>query len=88
VYRTLDFLLEQGFIHRLASLNAFIGCFHPERNHVGQFFICEQCGNVAEFDSADLKHCLQQSASAAQFTIKQQTIELFGCCQQCQKEPA
>ena len=26
VYRALDFLQEQGLIHRIASLNAFIGC--------------------------------------------------------------
>ena len=31
VYRALDFLLEQGLIHRLESLNAFIGCPHPMR---------------------------------------------------------
>ena len=26
VYRALDFLLTQGLIHRIASLNAFVGC--------------------------------------------------------------
>ena len=31
VYRALDFLLEHGLIHRLSSLNAFIGCPHPEK---------------------------------------------------------
>ena len=29
VYRALDFLLEHGFIHKLASINAFVGCHHP-----------------------------------------------------------
>ena len=29
VYRALDFLLENGLVHRIASLNAFIGCVHP-----------------------------------------------------------
>src|SRR3712207_7506725 len=26
VYRALDFLLEQGLIHRVERLNAFVGC--------------------------------------------------------------
>src|SRR5690606_14456498 len=26
VYRALDFLLEQGFIHRIERLSAFVGC--------------------------------------------------------------
>jgi Fur family zinc uptake transcriptional regulator len=29
VYRALEFLLEHGLIHRIASLNAFLGCIHP-----------------------------------------------------------
>jgi len=26
IYRALDFLIEQGLIHRVESLNAFAGC--------------------------------------------------------------
>ena len=37
VYRALDFLLDNGLVHRIASLNAFIGCSHPEHAHQGQF---------------------------------------------------
>jgi len=29
VYRTLEFLLELGLIHRINSLNAYIGCTQP-----------------------------------------------------------
>jgi Fur family transcriptional regulator, zinc uptake regulator len=29
VYRALEFLLENHFIHRLETLNAFVSCFHP-----------------------------------------------------------
>ena len=35
VYRALDFLMENGLIHRIASLNAFIGCVRPEHSHQG-----------------------------------------------------
>ena len=33
VYRALDFLLENGFIHKLESINAFVSCHHPAEAH-------------------------------------------------------
>ena len=41
VYRALDFLQEVGLVHRIESLNAFVGCGDPHRKHLGQFFICQ-----------------------------------------------
>src|SRR5919204_1424092 len=29
VYRALDFLIEHGLIHRIESLNAYVGCSRP-----------------------------------------------------------
>src|SRR5687767_3862769 len=37
VYRALEFLVENGLIHRIESLNAYIGCAEPAERHVGQF---------------------------------------------------
>jgi hypothetical protein len=50
VYRALDFLLEQGFIHRLASVNAFVGCHHPQVRHSVPFLICDDCQNAIELE--------------------------------------
>ena len=33
VYRALDFLQENGLVHRIASMNAFVGCPMPDRRH-------------------------------------------------------
>ncbi|MCY3767736.1 MAG: transcriptional repressor, partial [Gemmatimonadetes bacterium] len=41
VYRALDFLLGQGLAHRLESLNAYVGCAHPDHPHASQFLICD-----------------------------------------------
>jgi Fur family zinc uptake transcriptional regulator len=84
VYRALDFLLEQGLIHRIASLNAFIGCLHPESTHVGQFFICEQCENAIELDTTDITESILQHANRLGFCVKNQTIEISGRCAHCQ----
>ena len=38
VYRALDFLLENGLVHGLDSINAYIGRSHP-RDHIGCYGI-------------------------------------------------
>src|ERR1700748_1079930 len=65
VYRALDFLMAQGLVHRIASLNAYIGCAHvdPKRaglkqkshDHAAQFLICKDCGSAAELESSALR---------------------------------
>ena len=83
VYRALDFLLAEGLIHRLESLNAFIGCGDPARPHPGQFLICRACQAVAELDDPQIGRLLEQKAAAVGFAIDNQTIELDGLCPAC-----
>lgn len=85
VYRALDFLQEQGLVHRLASLNAFIGCAFPGASHTGQFLICTGCQELAELDDRQITAALQASASASGFTISHTTIEVLGLCPHCRE---
>src|ERR1700723_3579732 len=49
IYRALDFLIEQGLIHKIERLNAFISCTEGDHDHHAvQFLICGRCGTVAE----------------------------------------
>lgn len=84
VYRALDFLLEQGLVHRIASLNAFIGCPSPEHSHQGQFLICKQCHIAIELDRDAIRSAIADSAAAAGFQIESETVEITGVCAQCQ----
>ncbi len=86
VYRALDFLLDQGLIHRLASLNVFTGCHQPGTQHGGQFLICRDCGRVDELDNATLDGLLQAEATARGFTVFAQTVEMLGRCPDCPAE--
>ena len=86
VYRALEFLQEQGLIHRLASINAYTGCCNPGTPHEGHFLLCLSCHQVLELDTHALQKSLQSSASVHGFTIAQQTIEVTGYCARC-KEP-
>ena len=83
VYRTLDFLLEFGLVHKLESTNAFVACHHFDCNHPVQFLICDSCGEVQEIQSAGLKDTLDKQALSVGFKVAKQTIEAHGTCAAC-----
>jgi len=83
VYRALDYLTEQGFIHKLETLRAYIACFHPEQDHVSQFLICTDCGKVEELEIQALAASLKQAVDQHGFKIHHPVIELTGRCRSC-----
>lgn len=86
VYRALEFLLANGLIHRIESLNAYIGCGAPhDVGHAGQFLICGDCGSVGELDDPDITALIAAKAKAMGFAIDHQTIEATGLCPECSK---
>ncbi len=86
VYRALEFLLDMGLVHRLESLNSYVGCRHPESPHAGQFMICTACGLSAEIDDHRIDMAIGESAAEIGFTVSQRTIELKGLCPNCIEE--
>lgn len=84
VYRALDFLREAGLVHKIQSLNAYVGCSAPSRLHQGQFFICEQCGDIAELDDEAITARVAENAKRVGFRVKDEIIEILGQCQVCQ----
>ncbi|WP_444677711.1 transcriptional repressor [Halomonas sp. E19] len=83
VYRALDFLIEQGFVHRIESLNAYVACPCPEHRHGFQLLICRHCGRVEELHLDEVNSQLSEHARALGFRVERQTIELLGSCQHC-----
>lgn len=82
-YRALDFLVENGFVHRIEKLNAFIACAHPGQTHAPAFMICRLCDAVAEAQTAPAKGALGTAARAAGFTIESTVVEAEGLCPAC-----
>jgi Fur family zinc uptake transcriptional regulator len=83
VYRALDFLLEQGLVHKLESLHAFVGCTHPDHPHASQFLICDDCGEVAEVEDPSVVNSLNAAGKAIGFRTKRPVVEVLGTCSQC-----
>ncbi|MBQ0713001.1 MAG: transcriptional repressor [Porticoccus sp.] len=84
VYRCIEFLLEQGLIHRIATLNAYIGCPFPGSNHSDFFLICRKCGSAAECSADQLNIAVEKTAKRAHFKVESQHIEIAGLCPECQ----
>ena len=84
VYRALDFLLVEGLIHRIESLNAYVGCGDPSHPHLGQFLICQHCNAVAELNDPDINTLLKRKSQQLGFQVNWQTIEINGVCPECQ----
>lgn len=87
-YRALDFLVEQGFAHRIRRINAFTACAHPGQDHHAAFLICRSCNAVAELPAAALRATLDRAAQATGFAIERTSLEAAGLCPDCQAKAA
>lgn len=82
-YRALDFLVANGFVHKIERLNAFIACSHPGAQHSPAFLICRLCDAVAEAHSAPARGTLGEAARATGFHIERTVVEALGVCPAC-----
>lgn len=83
VYRTLDFFLEHGFLHKIESRNAYAPCEHLGHAHQGVLLLCEKCGRSDEVEDAALARALQETADHAGFQTRRRMVELVGLCRDC-----
>lgn len=83
VYRALEFLVENGLIHRIESLNAYVGCADPDERHVGQFLICTGCRSAAELDDPGIGTAIAARAKEIGFSVSRATVEIEGLCPNC-----
>jgi len=86
VYRAIDFLIENGFVHKLNSINSFVGCFHPKAHKECYFLICKKCNLYQECCDDSLKDRISKTAVHNNFIISNTTLEIEGHCLDCSKK--
>ncbi len=85
VYRALDFLLEQGFIHRVESTNSYVVCPHFDNpSHASVMLICDHCNEVSEQSITGIEDIILSKATQIGFTVWHNIIETHGLCDKCQ----
>ena len=85
-YRALEFLRENGLVHRIESRNAYLACAHDhDATSMVAFLICDQCGSVGEIPAAPVAQSVNAAARASGFAPKMSVVEIAGTCAHCQK---
>lgn len=82
-YRAIEFLVEQGIIHRIESLNAYILCGTDHKHNGSQFMVCDSCGTVVEAHICHVPDDLAKRAKEEGFTLSRWDAELHGTCKDC-----
>lgn len=86
VYRALEFLMENGLVHRIESRNAWLACAHDhDAAAMVAFLICERCGSVGEIPASPVVGGLNDAARASGFAPKLSVVEITGICAHCQQ---
>lgn len=88
VYRALEFLTEQGLVHRIESLNAYVGCADPEHGHASQFLICARCGAATELHDRRVQGAIGEDARTLGFRMQSLVVEAIGLCPNCAAQSA
>ena len=83
IYRALDFLVEMGLVHRIASLQAYTPCQHWAHAHSPALLVCDECGAIAELDADDLMTALTGEAASVDFKARDAVVEVQGTCPNC-----
>jgi Fur family zinc uptake transcriptional regulator len=83
-YRALDFLVANGFVHRIERLGAFAACAHAGHPHGAGFLVCRSCRRVAE-TALPAPRGLSAEAAAAGFAIERVVVEAEGLCAHCRE---
>ena len=85
VYRALEFLAGQGLVHRIESLNRYVGCAEPGARHSGQFLVCDGCGVAFELNDSGITSAISNCAELRGFRVLHPTVEVHGLCPVCQE---
>lgn len=92
VYRMLNFLVDAGLVHKLATTNQFMACTHIACDHSHerpQFLICDECHGVEEVSiHRNLLVELKASAEEVGFLMGSQQLEVHGRCKRCTQSPS
>ena len=84
VYRALDFLLEQGFVHKVESTNSYVLChLFDQPTHTSAMFICDRCGSVKEESAEGIEDIMHTLAAKMGFALWHNVIEAHGLCVDC-----
>ncbi|MBI5301564.1 MAG: transcriptional repressor [Chloroflexi bacterium] len=85
VYRTLDLLVELGYIQRI-HLEEGCHSYAPTARPHGHHLVCSVCGRAEEFADCDLDALVRSLQARTGYEIQVHVLELMGRCPSCQNK--
>jgi Fur family transcriptional regulator, ferric uptake regulator len=85
VYRTLDLLIELGFVQRVHLADGCHSYAASVQEH-GHHLVCSVCGRAEEFSECDLESLMQSLRAKTGYQIDVHVLELMGQCPSCQSK--
>lgn len=82
VYRSLDFLMGLGLVHKIETLSAYVACDQGQGAHAAAFLICGCCGRTLELDPAEARLELLVGGRHG-YVIESVRLEICGRCPDC-----
>jgi len=84
VYQTLKILKELSLVQEL-NLPQGQTRFDPYmKPHIN--LVCLRCGNIIDLDSPIAQEIVGKVATAAEFTVTEQHLDLYGVCEKCARK--
>lgn len=85
VYRTLDLLVQLGYVQRIHLSEGCHSYAAAERPH-GHHLVCSVCGRAEEFEDCDIEPLVTSLQTKTGFAIDVHVLELMGRCPACQRK--
>ena len=87
IYRSLDYHIEKGLIHKINALNAFVSCTCDNHNHehkTSLMLICSKCHRAQEILDSELCDSIHEHIFKHGMVLEHNCIEIQGICSDCQ----
>lgn len=87
IYRTIRLLVDSGILaeHTFGEKKGFYEINNyssPDHGHL----ICIVCGKIIEFQCEFMENCQKNLTKKHEFKINSHKFEIFGICNECQKD--
>ena len=86
VYRTLEFLSENGLVHPAHMGSGHLVYEIDRQDHDHHHLICRKCGGEVQIEHASLESVYAQLEASSGFRNIDSHVTFFGLCPRCQED--
>lgn len=86
VYRALSFLVQQDFVLKVESKNAYLVTLSPNTSADIVLLMCGGCGIAKQCEEPMVGRLIEKDTALFQFEVHRKTVEVQGLCKKCRSQ--